>query len=136
MAYIFIGAGWRGCLAWREAVEYLIATAGRRWSNRRMANEIIKITNGRRLGVLGLSIILGTIGAGGGQFLWMTTADLESVARPDPFTGSDAMVLQSQIADLQRQIDRLPPRELTERVTILELEVKALKERAAAQNPK
>lgn len=97
--------------------------------------------NGRNGKLIHLAIILFSSvgGAGGGTFIYLNAvapAQIQAVARPDPFTGTDGQAIRQQLAELrqtinnqQRQIDRLPPRDLTERIRLLEREVELLRDR-------
>ena len=69
----------------------------------------------------------------GGNYILVRDLTPEVIA-PDRFTGAEGRSLEQRldalerdILELRRLIDRLPPRELTERVLRLELEVAAVK---------
>lgn len=77
--------------------------------------------------------VLGAFGGGlGGNYLWVRAApdEYETISRPDPFTGTEGRELERRIDNIttllngiQRQVDRMPPRELTERLALVEREV-------------
>ena len=93
------------------------------------------LRNGKFLFTALVSIIGAVGGAGSGSYLYFSNVaptQLQSMVRPDPFTGSQARDLQAQISALRRAIDQLPPRELTERLALLEREVQLLRETMAA----
>lgn len=84
--------------------------------------------------------IIGAFGGGAGAnyLLLRQGPALETLARPDKFTGTEAQALEDElrlefhnqleeirlsISELHRDLDKLPPRELTDRVLRLELQV-------------
>ena len=91
-----------------------------------------------------LPIFVALVGAFGGgvssNYLWVKYADPETV-RPDPFYGAQGRaliervdLLESELRSLRRNVDALPPRELTERILKLELIVEQLHEDFEALN--
>ena len=92
--------------------------------------------NGNVLGVV--IAVLGAFGGGfGSNYLWLR-ANPESLAemvRPDPFTGQEGRALErkldnvaSQLRELGNRVERHEPEEVVERITVLELEVRRIKE--------
>jgi len=91
--------------------------------------------NNHRNGKFLLTAVVATVGAVGGAssgtYIYLNQMPpevLQQVARPDPFTGTQGDDFQRQISKIQREVDRLPPRELTERIALLEREVELLRE--------
>ena len=84
-----------------------------------------------------VAIITSALGSSGGTFLYLNRSgaeEIRKIARPDPFTGTEGLevkrsldTLRASIVDLQRQVDKLPPRELTERLSVVRREVELLR---------
>ena len=87
------------------------------------------LRNGKFYVLLTLAVCGGAGGAGGGTFVYMRTlgqAQLESYARPDPFTGSQANELARRIRALELRVANLPPSELTGDIRVIKSEIKTL----------
>ncbi len=59
---------------------------------------------------LPLIAVLGSgLGAGGGLYVGstMTPAQIQEIARPDPFTGTQGQVLERRIIDLERRMSNI-----------------------------
>jgi len=66
--------------------------------------------------------IIGAFGGGvGANYLLVSNVapDLQTLARPDPFTGAQGQAIEKRLSDLERRVDQLPPRELELAVQIL-----------------
>ena len=90
-----------------------------------------KIHNGTWLIPLVVSILGSVGGAGGGSYLYfsrLAPSQLESLARPDPFTGAEAQELTRRITEVEKRVALLPPRELTTEVALLRREIELLRE--------
>ena len=89
-----------------------------------------------------VSLLVAVLGAGGGAsggtYLYLRTSGtetLQSIARPDPFTGSDARelkaeikTLQGKVVDLEKSVGNLPPREMVTSLALLQREIELLRE--------
>jgi len=83
----------------------------------------IKVRNGRNGIILAVSVVLGGVGgSAGGQYLWLSRADIKVLARPDPFTGTEGIRLRADLNGLQRQIDAK-----STNIAVLEREVELLR---------
>jgi len=88
-----------------------------------MPETNIKLRNGNNA-ILAVAVVLGSsIGGVGGQYLWLSNADIQSLARPDPFTGQEGLRLRSDLNSLQRQVDTR-----SARIAVLEREVELLRD--------
>lgn len=77
-----------------------------------------------------LVAIVVTFGTTVGANRYLVNEITPELIRPDPFTGTEGKrletaieTLRTEVVDLRRQVDKLPPRELTERVRIIELQI-------------
>ena len=94
-------------------------------------------TNGRMALNIAIYLISGFVGGGSGVYFYFDRvgpSQLQTIARPDPFTGSQGLDLQRRLREhedrisiLQRQVDQLPPREVTEQLALLQREVELLR---------
>ncbi|MEE9158961.1 MAG: hypothetical protein V3U60_11305 [Gammaproteobacteria bacterium] len=59
-----------------------------------------------------IAVLASGVGAGGGLYIGstMTPAQLQEIARPDPFTGADGAALEKRISDLERRITLIEDR--------------------------
>lgn len=94
--------------------------------------------NGRYL----LAIVAGAIGAvgsaGGTTYVFLSglaPSQMETMARPDPFRGSEGDALKRQLNNLQRQVDQLPPRALTEEIALLRREIEFIRDEIERHHP-
>lgn len=98
-------------------------------------------TAGSRLNgnLFGLVIaILGAFGGGfGSNYLWVRAnpESFSEMVRPDPFTGSQGRELERkldsvahQLRELGNRVERHEPEEVVQRITVLELEVRRIKQ--------
>ncbi len=76
--------------------------------------------------------VLGTgVGAGSGLYIGstMTPAQLQEIARPDPFTGTEGAALERRINDLERRITLVEDRAKDEHLKELESRLERLEGR-------
>ena len=96
-------------------------------------------SNGRWFTSLAFALLGSGIGAGSSSYIYFSSPlaadNIQAVVRPDPFTGSQAKALTGkidamtrQLALLERRVDKLPPREVTEEIALLRQEISFLRE--------
>lgn len=71
-----------------------------------MADKPNNSKNGARWLPLVIAVLGSGVGAGGGLYIGstMTPAQIQEIARPDPFTGAQGAVLERRINDLERRL--------------------------------
>lgn len=82
--------------------------------------------------------ILGAFGGGfGSNYLWVRAnpESFSEMVRPDPFTGAEGRELErkldsvaAQLRELGNRVERHNPEEVVQRITVLELEVRRIKQ--------
>ncbi|MGI9293429.1 MAG: hypothetical protein ACR2PS_05550 [Pseudomonadales bacterium] len=81
--------------------------------------------------IASIAVVLGAIGGStGGSYVYIRAIapqQLETLARPDPFTGSEALELRRELRELQLLVAKLPPEELTSKLAALERDVELLR---------
>ena len=101
-----------------------------------------KNTNNResngRITSLVVAVLASIIGGSGGSYIYFSRVNpvaVQTITRPDPFTGTQAKTLEfkidamtRQLAMLERRVDKLPPREVTEEIALLRQEISFLRE--------
>ena len=95
-------------------------------------------SNGRWIASLIVAVCGAFIGGGGGSYIYFSRTDpgtIQQITRPDPFTGTQAKTLAfkidamtRQLAMLERRVDKLPPRKVTEELALLRQEITFLRE--------
>jgi len=85
--------------------------------------------NGYKWTALLVAAIGALVGGSGSTYLVLSRGDLQGMARPDPFTGTDGSFLEQRLSKVERQVDQLPPRELELEVGLLRHDLNDLERR-------
>ena len=94
-----------------------------------MTNSNDNNGNGRKHTPLLVAVLGAFLGSSGTIAVYLGTPAGQTVARPDPFTGSQGAAIETRLDTLERRVDQLPPRELELAVEILRHDLETIERR-------
>ena len=85
--------------------------------------------DGAKFSAVLVAIVGAAIGSSGTVAVYLGTPFGEQATRPDPYTGTQGAAIEQRVYDLERRVDKLPPRELEFAVRQLRVDVDNIQER-------